>query len=66
MEAVHKSFLFVRLAIFVASLFAALPGLAQTPSPLMDWQYSTGDAARSPIAETKNQIAADINIGYRF
>ena len=30
------------------------------------WRRLLGDAARSPITETKNQMAADVNIGYRF
>jgi len=30
------------------------------------WRRLLGDAARSPITETKAQITTDINIGYRF
>ncbi|HMA51092.1 MAG TPA: MipA/OmpV family protein [Magnetospirillaceae bacterium] len=47
MQAVHKSVFFVRLAVFLSGVFAAIPSFAQTPSPLMDWQYSTGEVLSS-------------------
>jgi len=46
-HALHKPVFFARLAVFAVSLFAAIPSLAQTPSPLMDWQYSTGEVLSS-------------------
>jgi outer membrane scaffolding protein for murein synthesis (MipA/OmpV family) len=54
LDAVHKPVFFARLAVFAVSLFAAQLGLAQTPSPLMDWQYSTGEVLSSlqgPVPE---------------
>ena len=47
MQAVHKPIFFARLALVLAGLFAAVPVVAQTPSPLMDWQYSTGEVLSS-------------------
>ena len=47
MKAVHMSVFFIRLAVCAAGLVAALPAFAQTPSPLMDWQYSPGEALSS-------------------
>lgn len=47
MQAVRKPVFFAGLAVVAIGLLAAIPCLAQTPSPLMDWQYSTGEVLSS-------------------
>jgi len=41
------SLYFVRFAALLSCLLPAAAGFAQTPSPLMDWQYSTGEVLSS-------------------
>jgi outer membrane scaffolding protein for murein synthesis (MipA/OmpV family) len=58
-----KSF-FVRLGVSLIVFFAALPVFAQTPSPLMDWQYSTGEVLASlqgPLPEWRAVLGPGVS-----
>ncbi len=40
MDVEHK---FLNGAVMLAAFLVSMPAAAQTPSPMMDWQYSTGE-----------------------
>lgn len=56
---------FGRLAVLLFALLIAAPLFAQTPSPLADWQYSSGEVLRSlsdqPIPEWRETVGLGVS-----
>jgi len=54
-----------RSAVFLLGLLLASPLFAQTPSPLADWQYSTGEVLRSlgdqPIPDWRETVGLGVS-----